>query len=218
MATNFLGLDLPVVLTTVGPDWANKVNAAFDVIDLHDHSSGKGAPVPTSGLNINASLNFNSNDAYDVLQVKLISNPATLTGSSNVNSIYSVSGDLYYTNSSGSAVQITTGGAVVTSAGALQTVEINDVAGNITISPSDTFVFLSVDTSSARAITLPLASAVVSGRIYIVKDITGSANTNNITVNAAGSDTIDGDASFAYNSNYGSFWIIGNGTDSWRVA
>lgn len=218
MATNFLNLELPTVSVTLGPEWASEVNAAFETVDSHDHSSGKGKQIPASGLNINDNLSFQSNKAYNLLQVQLISNNTTLTGSSNANSVYVKSGDLYYTNSGGNAVQITNGGSVVTSAGALQTVEIQGIAGNVTILPSDTFVFLTVDTTASRTITLPLASGVASGRIYIIKDISGLANSNPITIAAAGSDTVDGAASVAYNSNYGSLWVVGDGATSWHIA
>lgn len=218
MATNFLNLDLPIVSVTLGPEWANQSNAAFEVIDGHDHTSGKGALVPTSGLNINANMDFNENSAFNLLKVSLISNSTTLTGNTNANSVYVTSGNLFFTNSSGNAVQITSGGSIATSPGSIQSAELQGVVGNITISPSDTFVFLEVDTSAARTITLPLSSSVVSGRIYIVKDASGLSNTNPITITPAGADTIDGAASFTYNSNFGSFWLVGNGALSWHVA
>jgi hypothetical protein len=187
MATNFLGLDLPTVSVTIGPTWATSVNAAFDVIDEHDHTSGKGAQVPSAGININDELDFNNYAIINSEKVGLKNNSTDLSGASNASSVYSKAGDLYWTNSSGTAVQVTSGGSVVTSAGALQTVEIQGVAGNVTITPSDTFVFLTVNTSAARQITLPLAAGVAAGRIYIIKDITGSANTNNITIATKGS-------------------------------
>lgn len=218
MATNFLNLDLPTVSITIGPAWANEVNAAFEVIDSHDHTSNKGARIPSAGLNINAELDFNSNSVVNLTQVKLISNTSTLTGASNANSTYVANGNLYFTNSSGTAVQLTDGGSVVTSAGALQTVETQAVSSNITISPSDTFVFLSVDTTSPRTITLPLANSVASGRIYIIKDVNGASNTNNIIINLQGSDTIDNESSYTHDSDLGSFWVIGNGVSAWQVA
>jgi hypothetical protein len=218
MATNFLGLELPTVTQTIGPTWANEVNAAFEVIDAHDHTSNKGARIPSAGLNINESLDFNSNSIANLSQLKLISNNSTLTGATNANSTYVANGNLYFTNSSGTAVQLTDGGSVVTSAGALQTVETQAVSSDITISPSATFVFLSVDTTAARTITLPLANSVASGRIYIVKDVNGSSNTNNISLQTQGSDTIDNEASYTHNSDLGSFWVIGNGVSAWQIA
>jgi len=218
MATSFLGLDLPTVSVTIGPTWATKVNAAFEVIDEHDHSSGKGALIPSSALNINANIDWNEYKPTNLLATQYKSNDSTLTGSDNANSMFVTSGNLYFTNNSGTAVQITDGGSVVTSAGALQTVERQAVSGDVVIGPSDTFVFLAVDTSATRQITLPLANSVASGRVYIIKDVTGSANTNNITVVRQGSDTIDGATSQVFNSNYGSWWAVGNGVDSWEIS
>lgn len=218
MATNFLNLNLPTVSITIGPEWANKVNAAFETIDTHDHTSNKGVRIPSAGININAELDFNSNSACNLTQIKLISNSTILTGATNANSTFVTNGNLYFTNSSGTAVQLTDGGSVVTSAGALQTVELQGVASNLTINPSDTFVFLSVDTTAARAITLPLANSVASGRIYIIKDATGSANSFNITLIPQGSDTIDNESSYVYDSDLGSIWVIGDGVSSWKVA
>ncbi len=216
--TNFMGLTLPTVSISIGPTWANQINTAIESIDSHNHSSGFGAQVPTSGLNINANLDFGGYKPYNLLSTQFTSNDSTLTGASNANSCSVTSGDLYFTNSAGNSVQITDGGAVVTSAGALSTVERQAVSGNVTIGPSDTFVFLAVDTTAARQITLPLANSVASGRCYILKDISGSANTNNITVVRQGSDTIDGETSYVYNSNYGSIWCVGDGTSSWDIA
>lgn len=218
MATNFLGLDLPTVTVTLGPEWANKVNAAFEVVDAHDHTSGKGVRIPTAGLNINADLDFNSSGALALSKAGFSDNSSPLIGANNVRSLYVADGNLYYTNESGTAVQITDGGAIITSAGALQTVERQAVSSDLIISPSDTFVFLSVDTSAPRSITLPLANSVASGRVYIVKDASNNANTNNITLNAQGSDNIDGSSSYVLDSNLGSWWVVGNGVDRYDVS
>ncbi len=48
-----------------------------------------------------------------------------------------------------------------------------------------------VDTSTAKVIDLP-TGASRAGRLLQIKDITGNANTNNITINPAGGETIDG--------------------------
>jgi len=58
------------------------------------------------------------------------------------------------------------------------------------------------DTSAARTITLDQDDEV-TGRVVIVKDESGAAGTNNITVDTEGSSTIDGTASVAITANYG---------------
>lgn len=213
-----MNMNIPEVLETIGPDYAEMINAAFeDVVDSHDHTSGKGKKVPTAGLDINAHLNFQSKKAYNLYSSQYIEQDATLTGASNALSVFTTDGDLYYTNGSGNAVQLTSGGSVVTSPGAVDSLEITSINTNLTISPSDTFVVIWVDTSAARTIDLPLASTVTPGRFYGIKDSTGTANANNITVARQGSDTIDGATSQEIDSNYGCLWFQSNGVSSWSL-
>ena len=71
--------------------------------------------------------------------------------------------------------------------------------------------FLSVNTGTAITVQLPNAPA--TGRIFTVKDATGTAATNNITVTTVGGVvTIDGATSLVFNQNYGSASFIFDGT------
>ena len=68
--------------------------------------------------------------------------------------------------------------------------------------------------TSGGAVTITLGSATVeAGRVVIVKDVGGSAATNNVTVDTQGSETIDGSASKAINSNYGVLRLHSDGTN-----
>lgn len=218
MATNFMNLDLPTPTVTLGPEWATDLNTALELVDEHDHSSGKGAPVPTSGLNINADVPFNEYRASNLFSAKFMEQDATLTGASNANSVYSVSGDLYYTSGAGVAVQLTSGGSIVAVPANTESFQFDEVSTDLVISPSDNFVVLDVDTSAARSITLPAASAVAVGRVYIICDQDGDSEANNITILPDGSDTILGEASYIVDSNYAAVMLIGNGLDGWRLA
>lgn len=215
--TNFMNLDLPTVSVTLGPEWASDLNEALEVIDEHDHTSGKGKRVPTAGININAHLDFNEYKAFDLYSAQFDDQVTPLSGASNASSVSVSSGNLYYTNSSGVAVQITSGGAVVSTPGSVETLEYTTVNGDLTIDPNDDFVFLDVDTTSSRTITLPLASAVSEGRIYAIKDATGDSNTNPMTIAAAGSDEIDTEASVTVESDFACIWVISNGVDKWSI-
>jgi hypothetical protein len=210
-----MNLDLPVPTQTLGPLWATELNDALDVIDSHDHTNGKGVQIPTSGLNINANLDFNGYKPFDLLSTQYALQNSTLTGASNANSVYVVSGNLYYTNGSGIAVQVTSGGSVVSTPANTVSLEYISVNTNLAINPSDTFVTLGVDTTASRTITLPLASAVVTGRIYIIKDATGDSNANPITLDADGSDQIDGAASQNLSSDYGAWMVQTDGVSNW---
>ncbi len=86
---------------------------------------------------------------------------------------------------------------------------------NVSVTPYvvlTTDEFLSVN-SSGGAITVQLPNAATLGKVFIVKDRTGSAGTFNITVTTVGGAVnIDGATTFVMNANYQSAEFIGNGT------
>lgn len=111
--SNPMNLNLPVPTQTLGPDWAEQLNEQLEEnVAGHDHSEGKGVPVPSAGLNINDELPFNNNSASLVKSVRFVDQDGVLSELVDVSSIYSVQGDLYYNNEDGTPVQITSGGAL----------------------------------------------------------------------------------------------------------
>jgi hypothetical protein len=79
---------------------------------------------------------------------------------------------------------------------------------------SVTTEFISCDTSGG-AITINLPSAgVAQGESWIIKDRTGQANVNNITIQSlVGGKTIDTAANYIINASFGSVKILYNGTN-----
>lgn len=73
----------------------------------------------------------------------------------------------------------------------LETWYATTVAAAYTLTPQDRLLRVNT-TAAARTITLPLANTV-PGQVFTIKNI-GNAG-NNVTVNRAGADTIDGGAS-----------------------
>lgn len=72
--------------------------------------------------------------------------------------------------------------------------------------------YLSVD-CSGMAITVNLPNAPATGRSYIIKDRTGNAFTNNITVTTVGGVVdIDGATTFVMNTNFEAIQVLFNGT------
>ena len=68
--------------------------------------------------------------------------------------------------------------------------------------------FLGVN-SSGGAITVQLPNAPATGRVWTIKDSTGSAATHNITVTTVGGAVnIDGATSFIMNANYESVNVL----------
>ena len=87
--------------------------------------------------------------------------------------------------------------------------------GTYTIALSDYLV--GVDPSQAVTLTLPAATAAGYGHSYVIKDETGKANTNNITINTNGSNTIDGQNSIILGTPYISISIYCNGKTGWHI-
>lgn len=98
----------------------------------------------------------------------------------------------------------------ITTLNSAQVVKRTAVSGSYSILSTD-YIVAYTSTSSAYTATLPTASGV-SGQIVIVKDESGAANTNNITINVNGGGNIDGVASYAISQSYGSLSFYSNGT------
>ena len=72
--------------------------------------------------------------------------------------------------------------------------------------------YLSVN-STAGAVTLLFPNAATANRTYIVKDRTGTADTNNITITTVGGAVnIDGATTFVMNTEYEAANLVGNAT------
>ena len=67
----------------------------------------------------------------------------------------------------------------------------------------------------AIEVTLPSAQDVFPGTTVYFRDEDGAASTDNVTLTASGSDTIDGSATLVLSTNSGTVKIYTNGVDSW---
>lgn len=134
-------------------------------------------------------------------------------------------GDVIYGGASGTPTRLANGsaGQVLTSQGgtsapiwaAAGTPGTQSITGNYTIVAGDAGSVLFVSTAAARNITFPTPTA---GFKITIKDSTGQAQTNNITMVRAGSEQIEGvAASKILQTNWGAWTFISNGTNWFMV-
>jgi len=114
--TNITALAKPAVGVTAGPTWASDLNTSIDAVDNHDHSTNKGVRITPAAINVNADMEFNQNS---VSELKNLIFDSSVTAATTSYSIYQASGNLYWRNGSGTAVQITTGSTVKAGAGSI---------------------------------------------------------------------------------------------------
>lgn len=210
--TENMGLVLGTVSETLGPEWAQILNTALEVIDLHDHSDGNGAKVTPAGILINAALDLLTYALQNGAFIGLVAQPDG--DDADAGSIVRIGTNLWWKNSAGVMVQITSGTTVVsTGSGAIALATPG--AYPYTIVTGDAQKVLAVDTAAAaRALTLPAAT---NAMFLMIKDVSGNAQTNKITISRAGSDTIDGASSYEIDANYGSVGLVSDGVASWYV-
>lgn len=216
MATPNLGLIKP----NVGADldaWGEELNTCLDTIDSDCFSANN--PVTTSGINIDADLSFNDDyHATNLKSIRFTNQDSNLASSSDVLDLYATDNELYWNTASGTPVKLTSGTAINAAGITTNTYTVQSVAGNLTIDAADTFDLLLVSTAATRSITLPLASGVAAGRRYKLKDITGSAQTNNITVIRSGSDSIEGvSGNKILQTNFGAWELVSDGSAAWYL-
>ena len=200
-----------------GPLYAQEIsNDLLVTIDQHDHSPGKGVPITAAGLNLNTDVNINSNNLTAIRSTRYSSQATAINGVGDESSTYVSNGNLYYNNSAGQSIQLTSGNSLV-AATSNNVLGYQQVVGDWLILSTDSYIWLNVATNAPRVITLPAANSVAQGRWYVISDYSGLAATNNITINAVGSDSIVGQGSATINVNGG--WLIlgSNGNNEWSI-
>ena len=78
---------------------------------------------------------------------------------------------------------------------------------------ADEVIIAITDTSAPRTVTIQTADIAAGSRIFIVKDESGGAGTNNITIATQGSETIDGQPTVTISVDFGVVRLYSNGTN-----
>lgn len=89
---------------------------------------------------------------------------------------------------------------------------VTSKSGNYTATLQDVVIEYT-STAASYTVTIPASSlATTVGKMYLIKDVSGGAGTNNIVI-APASGTIDGNASVSITSNYGAVSIYSDGSN-----
>ena len=102
-----MALVLPTPQADIGT-WGDEENAAFTLIDAHDHSPGKGALVGVAGMNVNGDLTFAGNSATHLRSSDYDEVSSLATGARRI-FWSSADHELYVRNASGVNIKITNG-------------------------------------------------------------------------------------------------------------
>lgn len=175
MATDYIltanmNLTVPIVGTAPGPNWANEINACLVTVDAHDHTQGNGVQITPGGLNLNADLPFQNNNATLLRTVRLSPPSIQPALATDLNAIYAFGVDLYYRDGNGNQVRITQSGGVTGSPG-----NITNLAAPASVTyvgGSSSFVFQS-DSN---------VPAVLDGASVVIRNLT--ANSKGLTLSA----------------------------------
>ncbi len=176
-------------------------------------SNANGGAVSITGGSLDGSGNtgtvsIGANDGTSSVLVKhnIVEVDGTLVLDDYISSAYLLT-DSSGNVTAGSAAPILSGGSLT-----LQTKTVT--ASSYTIDTSEPDYFILCNRSGAIILTLPTPTA---GRSLVIKDISGAAHINNITINPHVAETIDGSSSFVLNLDYGSIGIQSDGTNWWVI-
>ena len=217
-----MGLPIPL-LNDQGPNYASNVSAALTIIDSHNHETGSGVGIDLSQMYTTGDISADGYNFSNARSIQFLSQPSTLTGSQDVNSVYVNQNNLGFNNSNGVFVPITSGNSLAITTLLLTNFYPYAISANYTILPTDQFNLIDANSSGGPiTITLPIASFITPspiGRFYIIRDVGESAATYNIQVKVAGGSgntfADDGSTTFTINQNGGYVLLYTDGASQW---
>lgn len=191
----------------------------LELLDLHDHTTGKGVRIPSAGINVNADLEFNNNSATELEGASFTSQ---VVDSTVANTIFVKNGELYYVDASLNAVQLTSSGAVslVTSISGQVFIDGGNTRGaNLRLGTNDSYSFF-FETNNTDRFQIDGSGFMkfisdwgfqpsTNGSTGSLDDVTTST-TSHIQMTGTGSTTITGFA----NGISGKTLLISNQTGS----
>jgi hypothetical protein len=199
-----MGLVKPDVLSTPAPTWASLLNAVFDAIDSHDHSSGEGVKITPSGMNISSDLSIGSNNLTSIRTTRFTNLSSWTPTASDLACFYVLNNEIYFRDGVGNNVKITNNGSLNIAITSLVVTDLNLVIQNASDNTKQ-FLFsaASISTGTTRTYTMPNANVTlvgdtnsqgVSNKTFTGNDFDGgtASNTSRITTPKASLATLQG--------------------------
>jgi hypothetical protein len=107
-----MSLPVPIVGVDTGLVWEQSLAAAELILDAHNHAPGSGVQINPNGININSDLPFNGNNATLLRSTRYQVQASALSGAADLGCTYVSGADLWYNDTAGNQVKITSGGMV----------------------------------------------------------------------------------------------------------
>ena len=199
-----MGLVKPDVLSTPAPTWASLLNAVFDAIDSHDHSSGEGVKITPSGMNISSDLSIGSNNLTSIRTTRFTNLSSWTPTASDLACFYVLNNEIYFRDGVGNNVKITNNGTLNIVISSLVVTDLNLVIQNASDNTKQ-FLFsaAAISTGTTRTYTMPNANVTlvgdtnsqgVSNKTFTGNDFDGgtASNTSRITTPKASLATLQG--------------------------
>lgn len=179
-------------------------NPLTGVFDISNSSGGGGTPVTTI---TGDSGGAETPDGAGNFNLKGTANQITVTGSANTET-WSLPSAIIAPGSLTTTTTLTATTLFTASAGQ---VVARTAPGAYPYAVLTTDYIVEVNTGSARTIQLP--NAPTTGQQFVIKDVTGTASSFNISLTTVGGAvTIDGATTYTINTNYAAIKVYFNGT------
>lgn len=166
-----MNLTLPTPTVTPGPTYATQNNTAFDAVDSHDHTTGKGVQVPSAGIGINDDLTMNGYNLTTVRTVRYDSQSAGLGDATDIGCVYVAGGNLFFNDISGTQIQLTAGGA-------LNAASIGGIGGDYSTSTASVY-YQAIDSTFYFTSNTNTPATVNAGSVIVREPV---ASSNSITL------------------------------------
>lgn len=151
-----MSLFQPDVGVDPGPEYASLQNENQNILDTHDHSSGKGVQVTPAGINVNADLPVNGHNLTSVRSTRYTAQLSPINLAGDLGCTYVSGVDLWYNDENGNQIQLTVNGGAASGPGGIS--GLTPPASASYSALTSTFTFQSAANTPAN---LDFASAVL---------------------------------------------------------